>query len=140
MSGKADFTEDEWTTLHRGATGAGMLVAMSERGFTSTFKESGALAKYMAEARSGGTSQLVRELAAEKGTGWKVSSSPEEVHNGTVEALKASVVTLEAKDPTELESYRAFVLALSQAVSDAAKGGEDVEAQAIVAIRDALGS
>jgi hypothetical protein len=139
MAGKADFTEDEWNTLHRGLTGAGMLVSLSERGFGSTFKESGAMAKFLSEARTTSPSELVRDLAATKGTGWKVSSSIEDVRSGTVTALTQAVGTLNEKDPEELGAYRAAVLGLSQAVSDAGKGGDEAEAVSIETIRESLG-
>ncbi|HVQ86770.1 MAG TPA: hypothetical protein VMT88_01180 [Actinomycetes bacterium] len=138
MAGKADFTEEQWDELHRGATGAGLLVALSERGFTSTFKESTALAKFMAHSHAESSSQLVRELAAVHGSGWKVSSSPDEVREGTTTALKQSIALLDEKAADEVEAYRAFVLALAHAVSDSAKGGDEAEAAAIVAISDAL--
>ena len=32
MAGKADFTQDEWKTLSKGVTGAGMLVSLAHRG------------------------------------------------------------------------------------------------------------
>lgn len=138
MASKADFTEDEWNTIHRGVTGAGMLVALSERGFASTFKESGAMAKYMAESRANAASQLVRELAAEKGTGWKVASKPEDVREGTLAALQSAKGLLQTKSADDVEPYRAFVLGLCHAVSDAGKGGDEVEAAAIEAVTSAL--
>jgi len=138
MAGKADFTEDEWNNLHRGATGAGMMVALSERGFSSTFKESGALAKFMAHASTSSTSQLVRELAATHGSGWKVSSSMEEVETGTVAALKDAVATLQNKANADLADYRTFVVEVAQAVAGAAKGGDVEEAAAIETIKAAM--
>jgi len=140
MAGKADFTEDEWETMHRGVTGAGMLVALSDPGFTDSFKESSAMAKHMAGAQTTATSQLVRELAAVRGTGWKVMSKPQEVRDGTVAALSSSVAVLTTKAPDDVENYRAFVVELAQAVAAAASGGDEVESAAIATIRDALGS
>ena len=71
MAGKADFTEQEWETLHKGVTGAGLLVSVSDRGFFDSFKEAGALAKHLAGARKDSSSQLVRELAETRGTGFE---------------------------------------------------------------------
>jgi hypothetical protein len=140
MAAKTDFTEDEWNTLHRGLTGAGMLVSISERGFTSTFKETGAMAKFLATQSQEGTSQLARELAGTHGSGWKVSSSADEIKNGALAALRSSVQILTAKDPEDLADYRELVVALAQRVSDAAPEGESVEKDAIDSIRDALAS
>ena len=44
MAGKADFTPEEWTTLQRGATGAGLLVSLAHRDFTDGFGEASAMA------------------------------------------------------------------------------------------------
>jgi hypothetical protein len=140
MAAKTDFTEDEWNTLHRGLTGAGMLVSISERGFTSTFKETGAMAKFLATQSQEGASQLSRELAGTHGSGWKVSSSPDELKAGALAALRSSVEILTTKDPEDIADYRELVLALAQRVSDAAPEGADVEEDAIDAIRSALTS
>lgn len=140
MAAKTDFTEDEWNTLHRGLTGAGMLVSISERGFTSTFKETGALAKFLATQSKEGTSQLTRELTSTRGSGWKVTSSPAELKDGALTELRKSVAILTAKDPEDLTHYRELVLALAQRVSDAASEGAKVEADAIDSIRTALTS
>jgi hypothetical protein len=51
MATKADFTEDEWETLRKGVTGAGMLVSIGDRDFTDTFGEVGALAKRLSQER-----------------------------------------------------------------------------------------
>ena len=44
-------SETEIETLRKGATGAGMLVAVSDRGFFDNFKEAGAMAKHLAAAK-----------------------------------------------------------------------------------------
>ena len=46
MAGKLDFTEQEWEDLRKGATGAGLLVSVSDRSFFDTFKEANAGGKY----------------------------------------------------------------------------------------------
>ncbi len=138
MAGKADFTEEEWDQLRKGATGAGMLVSVSDRSFFDTFKEASSLAKYLKGSRDD-DSQLLRDLASEGGTGFGMVASPDEVENGTIEALHAAVATLQAKAPDELEGYRAFVLELAESVGRAAGGGDQVEAATVEKIRAALG-
>ena len=66
MAKKSDFTEQEWEQLRKGATGAGLLVSVSDRSFFDSFKEAGSLAKHLAGGRSD-ESELVRELAGERG-------------------------------------------------------------------------
>jgi predicted DNA-binding ribbon-helix-helix protein len=138
MTGKADFTEQEWETLHKGVTGAGLLVSVSERGFFDSFKEVGALAKHLAGARKDSSSQLVRELAEKRGTGFGVTSSPTEIESETFEALRAAVAMLESKAPDEVEAYKSFVLDVAQSVAEAADGGSEAEGAVVEKIRSAL--
>ena len=53
MATKADFTEEEWKTMQKGVTGAGMLVSVSDPDFTDSFGEASSLAKYLAGAAAG---------------------------------------------------------------------------------------
>jgi hypothetical protein len=69
MAGKADFTEEEWEQLRKGATGAGLLVSVSDRSFLDSLKEASSFAKFLLGSRES-ESQLGRELASEHGTGF----------------------------------------------------------------------
>jgi len=133
-------SETEIETLRKGATGAGLLVTMSDRSFFDTFKEAGAMAKHLAAAKGGSESELVRKLAEGHGTGFGMTTSPGEVESGTLDALRSSAELLRDKAPDQLESYRAFVVELVRSVSSAADGGEDAEAAAIAKVEAALGS
>ncbi len=53
MAGKQDFTEEEREQLRKGVSGAALLVSVSDPGFFETFKEAGAAARHLAEARRG---------------------------------------------------------------------------------------
>ena len=138
MATKADFTEQEWEQLHKGVTGAGLLVSTSDRGFFDTFKEAGALAKHLAEARKDSSSEIVRELAQSGGTGFGLGTSPTELETETVAALRAAVSTLEQKAPEDVDDYRRLVLDLAESVARAAGGGDEAEAATLEKIRAAL--
>ena len=138
MAGKADSTEQEWETLHKGVTGAGLLVSVSDRGFFDSFKEVGALAKHLAGARKDSSSDLVRELAETRGTGFGVRSSPAEIESETLEALRSAVAALESKAPDEVEAYKSFVLDVAQSVAEAADGGSEAEEAVVEKVRSAL--
>jgi hypothetical protein len=137
VAGKADFTEEEWEQLRKGATGAGLLVSVSDRSFLDSLKEASSFAKYLLGSRES-DSQLVRELASEHGTGFGAVATPSEVDAAADEALQAAVATLRAKAPDEVENYRAFVLELAEAVGRAAKGGDEAEAAALERVKAAL--
>ena len=139
MAGKADFTEDEWDALQKGVTGAGMLVSVADRDFTDSFGEASALAKQLATHREN-ESQLVRDLSGTHGTGFGMTASPEEILEGTIDALTTAVATLGEKAPDELEAYRGLVLDVATAVAEAKGGVKEAETAAIEKITAALGA
>src|SRR3954454_1558722 len=101
MAVTADFTEAEWQTLEKGVTGAGMLVALADAKFFDSFKEAGALASHLAEARQKSTSPLIRDLAATHTSGFGFGSSSQEVESRTLAALHSTVEMLTVKAPDE---------------------------------------
>jgi hypothetical protein len=139
MATKSDFTEQEWEQLHTGVTGAGLLVSLSDRSFFDGFKEAGALARHIADARKS-ESVMIRDLAGTRGTGFRLRDRPDEIERETMEALRSAVSVLQAKAPEELDAYRTFVLDVAESVGAAAGGGEAAERGAIDKIRSALGA
>ena len=79
MTGKSDFTEEEWTTLQKGITGGGMLVSVGHKDFTDSFGEASAMAKELVAQRKDGATELLRELAGTRGTGFGLVAAPGEV-------------------------------------------------------------
>ena len=141
MATKADFTEDEWDALQKGITGSAMLVSLSDRDFTDSFGEVGAMAKFLQGQQVAGPSDLIRELAKTHGTGFGLGTSPDKLRDGTVAALQASIATLGAKAPDEVDGYRQLVLGVAQAVAEAKGGGvAPVESSMLDQIRAALGA
>jgi len=140
MVTKQDFTETEWETLQKGITGSGMLVSLSDRDFTDSFGEAGAMGKYLSGQHLTGATDLVRELAHVRGTGFGLTTSPDRVRDETMEALRASVQLLSTKAPDEVEAYRRLVLGLTEAVAEAKQGTSEVETSAIARITEALGT
>jgi hypothetical protein len=139
MATKADFTEAEWEALQKGLTGAGLLVATSDRGFFDTFKEANALARHLADAHAKSESSLLRELAGTHERPFGLTASPAEIEQGTVDSLRAAVAALEAKSPDDLPAYKQLVLDLAQSVAEAAKGVAPGESAALETVRSALG-
>jgi hypothetical protein len=138
MAEKSDFTEQEWETLQKGVTGAGLMVTVADRRFFDTFKEAGALARHLGEAREKAASPLVRDLAEARGTGFGVTDSPDEVERETLGALQSAVGTLQTKAPDDVQAYRDFVLEVAQSVAAAAKDVAPEETGAIEKIRSAI--
>jgi tellurite resistance protein len=135
---KADFTEEEWDSLHKGVTGAGLLVSVADRDFTDTFGEAGALGKQLRAAHESSTSELVRELSGAHGTGFGFTTSPEKAEKETLDALRSAMTTLAAKASDETDAYRQLVLDVANAVAEAKGGVKEAETAAIEKITAAL--
>jgi hypothetical protein len=141
MTGKADFTEEEWDLVREGPTAAGMYALMASKG--GSFRESWALAKSYAEARQErGESELLDSLVAEKPP-VKRYDSAEQLENEGLGKLSQAVELLEQKaDAGEVEGYRHFVLEVAGSVAKAHKEeGEGVspkEREAIEKITSSL--
>jgi hypothetical protein len=138
MAKKSDFTEQEWEALQKGVVGTGLLVSLADRSFFDTFKEAGALGKHVAHAKQGSQSELVRDLADVRGSGFGLTSSPEKIEQETLTALQTAKATLETKAPEDLQPYRDLVLEVAKSVADAAGGGETAETGAIEKVRSAV--
>jgi tellurite resistance protein len=138
MATKSDFTEEEWKALEKGVTGAGMLVSVSDRDFTDSFGEASALAKVLAAQRDANPSELVREIASVRGTGFGVTASPQEVETETLASIGIALSALAAKAPDETDAYRALVLGVADAVAEAKGGVKPGETAALGRIKGAL--
>ena len=126
--------------MQEGITGAGMFVALVDRGFFDSFKEANALAHHLKDAHEHNDSVLVRDLATGHDRPFGATASPEEVEQSTVATLEKAVAVLEAKSPEDLPAYRQLVLEVAESVAEAAKGVSPQETQALDHIRAALGS
>ena len=84
------------------------------------------------------TNPLIAEVANVKGTGFGLTSSPQEIETQTIEALKSSMSTLAAKSPGDAQAYRDFVLNVAKSVGEAVKGTSAAESGAIQKIEGAL--
>src|SRR5437763_13490408 len=135
MASKADFTEEEWKAMQKGLTGAGMLVSVSDRDFTDTFGEAGALARALAEQHQKSESELIRELAGIHGSGFGFTASPQEVEGEPLSSLRAAIAALASKAPDDVETYRRLVLDVADRVANAKGGVAPNETAAIEKIR-----
>src|SRR4051812_49985371 len=122
MATKADFTEDEWKAMQSGISGAGLFVALVDRGFFDNFKEANALAQHLRAAHEKSDSVLIRDLTAGHDRPFGMTASPEEVEQSTTEALQAGLAALQAQSPEDGPAYRAPVLDVSQTLAAAAEG------------------
>ena len=126
--------------MQEGITGAGMFVALVDRGFFDSFKEANALAHHLKDAHEHSDSVLIRDLATGHDRPFGMTASPQEVEQSTVATLGQAVAALEAKSPEDLPAYRQLVLDVAESVAEAAKGVSPQENEALGTIRAALGT
>jgi hypothetical protein len=120
MTGKSDFTEQEWTTVLEGPPSAGMIVAMAARG--GTFRETFAIAKAYVEARKEhGQSELLDEIeSAKPEIDHTRFHSYEELKTNGLQHLRDAIGVLQGKaTPDEIDAYKRFVLTLAHKVGSA---------------------
>jgi hypothetical protein len=120
MTGKADFTEEEWELLREGPATAGIVASSASSG--GSFRESWAIAKVYADARKErGASELLDDLVAENPQ-TKRYGSAEEAESEGLERLREAVVVLEQKaSPGEVAGYRHFTLDVAERAAEAHK-------------------
>jgi hypothetical protein len=124
MTGKSDFTDEEWKTVLEAPPSAGLLVIASDRG--GSIRESFSMAKAYTEARKGhGESELLDEIVSAKPEADHTRyHSPEELKAGSVKHITDAVELLKAKaTPEELEEYKKFIVGLANRVAEARKEG-----------------
>jgi hypothetical protein len=145
VSGRSDFTDEEWALVIEAPPLAGMVVATAARG--GTFRESIAMGKAYAEARQQhGQSELLDEIThARPKVEHKRFSSFEELKQHGLERVRAAVSLLEGKAaPEEVDAYRGFVVSLAERVAAAHReDGVEVsepERAAIAEIASAAGA
>ena len=144
MTGKADFTQEEWKLVLEAPPSAGLIVVTAQKG--GTFRETIAIAKAYTEARKEhGESELLDEITTAKPERDHTHyHSPEELKQGGLQHLRDAVALLETKaTPDEVGDYRRFIVTLADKVANAHREhGEavsDAEKQAIAEITTALG-
>jgi hypothetical protein len=141
MTGKADFTSEEWDLIREGPPTAGMVALTADKG--GTFRETWALAKAYTDARKEhGESELLDTLVAEK-PDVKRYGSPQELDDVGLSRLTEAVNLLGQKaNNAEVAAYKKFVMQVAEGVAEAHKehGAEvsDAERAAIEKIASAL--
>ncbi len=145
MTGKADFTPQEWELVLEAPPSAGMIVVTAGRG--GTIRETFAIAKAYVDARQQhGESELVDEIVAAKPEiDHTRYHSVDELKQHGLQRVRDAVELLQRKaTPDEVAGYRRFVLALADKVAAAHREGgaavSDPEKAAIDEISVALGS
>src|SRR3954454_18012760 len=149
MTGKADFTEEEWKVVLEAPPSAGLVGILSDRG--GSIRETFSMAKAYTEARQQhrGSELLSEHVAAKPETDRTRAGSPEELKQHNLDNVRQAVAVLKTKaTDEEVAEYKKFILGLAERVAEARKEGflglsgervSDDERAAISEIEAALG-
>jgi hypothetical protein len=128
MTGKADFTTEEWEAIAHGPPTAGLIVLTAQRG--GLFRETLALTQAYAEAhKQHGQSELIDELVSGRpDLDHTRHGSAEELKEAGLKHLHAAVELLEQKAAAdEVDAYKKFVIDLATRVASAHReDGKDI--------------
>jgi len=145
MTGKADFTEEEWELISEGPPSAGLIVVTAQRG--GVFRETLAIPAAYVEARQlyGGSELLDEIVTARPEREHTHFRSFEELKENGLQHLRDTVALLEQKaTEEEVAGYKRFVLAVADKVANAHREGgtsvSDAEQAAIEEISKVLGA
>jgi hypothetical protein len=143
MTGKADFTAEEWETIAHGPPTAGLIVITAQRG--GLFRETLALTQAYVEAhKQHGQSELIDELVSSRpDLDHTRYGSPEELKDAGLKHLHSAVELLGRKATAdEVAAYKTFVLDLASKVASAHREGgksiSDSEQAALDEVKGAL--
>ena len=120
MTGKSDFSSEEWELILQGPPSAGVMVVTAERG--GAFRETLALSKSYVEARRHhGESELLDEIVSAKPQlDHTRYATPEQLREHGLQHLRDAVALLERKSsPEEVDTYKQFVINLATSVAGA---------------------
>jgi hypothetical protein len=133
MASKADFTEEEWTTLVRSPMVAGLAITIADPGGPiEVVKETSAVVKVVSATANDQRDDLVGHLARE------VRGIAEQHHNPlgdfkpkgpdprqaiVDELVRANEIVAAKSTPEEAAAYREWILECAQRAADAAKEG-----------------
>jgi hypothetical protein len=155
MSGKADFSVDEWDLLRTSPLMASVLVvAASPSGPIGIVQESAAAGRMIIEAAGTAQTPLLKELAGDLQARMSIpkppaGATPAQIQEASAEILRRTSDLLAKKaTPEETAEFKQWLVKVAQATAEASKEGgflgfggtlvSDQEKAALVAVNAAL--
>jgi len=137
MTGKADFTADEWKTLLESVTMAGIAVSAADpSGLWGLLQESLAGGRALVQAKMDpGSNPLIKAIVAEFDTAQGrtiarddlqqklAGCKPAEIKARCIETLRQAGAVVDAKAPGDAMAFKGWLRQISQQVADAASEG-----------------
>ena len=123
MTTKSEFNAEEWDRVAQAPAFAALAVIVADRG--GVIRESVALGKAYAEARSEGGSELIQALVESPPRLNPAEMGPaDQLRTELPQRVEEALRTVEGKaTPEEAQDYRDFILQVADVVAHAAKEG-----------------
>jgi len=136
MTGKSNFTPDEWKVLLQSVMAAGIAITAAEpSGLWGLLKESFAGGTELAKAKTDpGTNALIKAVVDDFGTAEGSAardalktkfkgSKPAQIKDKCIEVLREAAAIVDAKAPGDSTAYKRWLQQISQHVAEAANEG-----------------
>src|SRR4029450_6466097 len=131
MSTKNDYSAEEWKAISAAPVAAGLLITLSDAsGPVGIAKEAMAVGKAISDSALGDAPEIVKSVGESVRSAGGRPELPDVPHGDlakTKEALisviKTAVGALQTKSPTEVESYKAWLVSVAAKVAQASKEG-----------------
>ena len=136
MTGKSNFTPDEWKVLLQSVMAAGIAItAVEPSGLWGLLKESFAGGTELAKAKTDpGTNALIKavvdDFSTAEGSAARDAlkakfkdSKPAQIKNKCIEVLRETAAIVDAKAPSDSAAYKRWLQQISQHVAEAANEG-----------------
>jgi hypothetical protein len=136
MTGKSNFTPDEWKVLLQSVMAAGIAITAAEpSGLWGLLKESFAGGTELAKAKTDpGTNALIKavvdDFSTAEGSAARDAlkakfkdSKPAQIKNKCIEVLRETAAIVDAKAPGDSAAYKRWLQQISQHVAEAANEG-----------------
>jgi hypothetical protein len=131
MSIKSDYSAEDWKAISAAPVAAGILITLSDAsGPLGIAKEVLAVGKAISESASGDTPEIVRAVGESmKSAGGRPElpdvpkGDPAQTKDALMGLIKKAVGAVQAKSPTEADSYKTWLVSVAGKVSQASKEG-----------------
>ena len=136
MTGKSNFTPDEWKVLLQSVMAAGIAITAAEpSGLWGLLKESFAGGTELAKAKTDpGTNALIKavvdDFSTAEGSAARDAlkakfkdSKPAQIKNKCIEVLRETAAIVDSKAPSDSAAYKRWLQQISQHVAEAANEG-----------------
>jgi hypothetical protein len=140
VASKSDFSAEEWRVIELAMMDTMAYMSLVDPGFWASFREAGAVAKFLLGRHKESPSELVRELASDihSRRDEEVVSHPANMEAPILARIKDATELVAEKAPEDLGAFKDLIRGVANSAAMAAEGVSENERSAIEKIDGAL--